>query len=171
MGTDRKGKSRLTPKQLKFIDAYIRLGTATEAAREAGYSPKYIEGNSWKLLKNKGVFEEYQRRLQLLKKEQIAAEDEILQFHTGVMRGEIHEEVINPVTGKHDELPAGLNIRQRSADALLKHMRNVPGELLTEEQKLRNEKLRAEVNTLNGTNKDDHIEITIRKKESRDGSQ
>ena len=44
-------------------------------------------------------------------------------------------------------------------------------ELLTEEQKLRNEKLRAEVNTLNGANKDDHIEITIRKKESRDGSQ
>ena len=44
-------------------------------------------------------------------------------------------------------------------------------ELLTEEQKLRNEKLRAEVNTLNGANKDDHIYITIRKKESRDGSQ
>lgn len=61
------------------------------------------------------------------------------------MRGEVMEEVINPVTGAHEWLPAGLNIRQKSADALLKHMQHVPAKLLTEEQKLRNEKLAAEI--------------------------
>lgn len=68
-----------------------------------------------------------------------------MRFHTGVMRGDVREEVINPVTGTHEELPAGLNIRQRSADALLKHMQHIPAKLLTEEQKLRNEKLAAEI--------------------------
>ena len=61
------------------------------------------------------------------------------------MRGDVMEEVINPVTGAHERLPAGLNIRQKSADALLKHMQHVPAKLLTEEQKLRNEKLAAEI--------------------------
>lgn len=140
-----KRKRQLTPRQLRFIDAYIRLGDATKAAREAGYSRKYIDTNARKILENTRVFEEYQRRLQALQKEQIASEDEILRFHTGVMRGDVMEEVINPVTGTHEELPAGLNIRQRSADALLKHMQHIPAKLLTEEQKLRNEKLAAEI--------------------------
>lgn len=141
----RKKKKRLTPRQLKFIDAYIRLGDATKAALEAGYTERYASTNTSKLLKNTNVFEEYQRRLQKLQKEQIASEDEILQFHTGIMRGDVKEEVINPVTGKHEELPAGLNIRQRSANALLKHMQHVPGKLLTDEQRLRNKKLEAEI--------------------------
>ena len=140
-----KRKRQLTPRQLRFIDAYIRLGDATKAAREAGYSRKYIDTNARKILENTRVFEEYQRRLQALQKEQIASEDEILRFHTGVMRGDVMEEVINPVTGAHEELPAGLNIRQKSADALLKHMQHIPAKLLTEEQKLRNEKLAAEI--------------------------
>lgn len=140
-----KRKRQLTPRQLRFIDAYIRLGDATKAAREAGYSRKYIDTNARKILENTRVFEEYQRRLQALQKEQIASEDEILRFHTGVMRGDVMEEVINPVTGAHEGLPAGLNIRQKSADALLKHMQHVPAKLLTEEQKLRNEKLAAEI--------------------------
>ena len=64
------------------------------------------------------------------------------------MRGDVREEVINPVTGEHAELPAGLNIRQRSA--LLKHMQHVPTWLLTDEQKLRNKKLEAEVRAATG---------------------
>ena len=44
-------------------------------------------------------------------------------------------------------------------------------DMATEEQKLRVDKLRAEVDALkNNQGKDDHIEITIRKKESRDGN-
>ena len=138
-------RKRLTPRQLKFIDAYIKTGNATQSAKDAGYSDKYIHTHASKLLQNATIFAEYRRRLQDLQKAQIASEDEILQFHTGVMRGKIKEEVINPVTGRHEEMPAGLNIRQRSADALLKHMQHVPGGLLTEEQKLKNKKLMAEI--------------------------
>ncbi len=136
---------RLTPRQLKFIDAYIRLGDATKAAREAGYSDKYTHTFANRILQKSAVFAEYQRRLRDMQKAQIASEEEILRFHTGVMRGEVKEEVINPVSGRHEEMPAGLNIRQRSADALLKHMQHVPGNLLTEEQKLKNRKLMAEI--------------------------
>ncbi len=95
-----KRKKQLTPRQLKFIDAYIRIGDATKAAREAGYSQKYIHTHASKMLQKATIFEEYQRRLQELKKEQIAGEDEVLRFHTGVMRGDVKEEVINPGYGQ-----------------------------------------------------------------------
>lgn len=157
-----KSKRPLTPRQLRFIDAYIRLGDATKAAREAGYSSKYIHTHASKMLQKATVFEEYQRRLHELQKEQIANEDEILRFHTGVMRGDVKEEVINPVTGKHEELPAGLNIRQRSADALLKHMQHVPTWLLTDEQKLRNKKLEAEVRAATGEDRSAGKEPLVR---------
>ena len=156
-----KSKRPLTPRQLRFIDAYIRLGDATKAAREAGYSRKYIDTNARKILENTRVFEEYQRRLQALQKAQIASEDEILQFHTGIMRGEVKEEIINPVTGRHEELPAGLNIRQRSADALLKHMQHVPGSLLTDEQKLKNAKLKAEIEQIQTDIEAAHDDVQI----------
>lgn len=152
---------RLTPRQLKFIDAYIRLGDATKAAREAGYSDKYTHTFANRILQKSAVFEAYQERLKELQKAQIASEDEILQFHTGIMRGEVKEEIINPVTGRHEELPAGLNIRQRSADALLKHMQHVPGSLLTDEQKLKNAKLKAEIEQIQTDIEAAHDDVQI----------
>mgnify|MGYP000264267381 CR=1 FL=1 len=151
----------MTPKQLRFIDAYIRLGNATQAAKEAGYNQKYIGPNATKILNSTNVFAEYRRRLEEMQKAQIASEDEILQFHTGIMRGEVKEEIINPVTGRHEELPAGLNIRQRSADALLKHMQHVPGSLLTDEQKLKNAKLKAEIEQIQTDIEAAHDDVQI----------
>lgn len=33
-------KDKLTPKQKKFCDEYLKLGNATQAAKNAGYSEK-----------------------------------------------------------------------------------------------------------------------------------
>ena len=152
---------KATPRQLTFVDEYIKCGNATEAARKAGYSEKYLNTHATKMLQNATIKDLYEKRLAELKTAHIASEREILEFHTGIIRGEIQEEVINPVTGEHESLPAGLNIRQRSADSLLKHMRHIPSDLLTEEQKLKNEKLRAEIEALRDEQEADEDNVLI----------
>ncbi|MCD8127729.1 MAG: terminase small subunit, partial [Clostridiales bacterium] len=42
----------MTERQRRFCDEYIISGNATQAAIEAGYSPKYANTNAAKLLQN-----------------------------------------------------------------------------------------------------------------------
>ena len=44
--------AKMTLKQKRFADEYIISGNATEAAVKAGYSSKYANTNTSKLLKN-----------------------------------------------------------------------------------------------------------------------
>ncbi len=46
---------KLTPKQQKFADEYIKSGNAYQAAIEAGYSRNYAKAQSSKLLENVGI--------------------------------------------------------------------------------------------------------------------
>ena len=46
---------KLTPRQQKFCEFYAASGNASEAARQAGYSEKYINTNTAKLLRNTAI--------------------------------------------------------------------------------------------------------------------
>ena len=52
----------LTPKQKAFADEYLKCGNATEAAKRAGYSGKYVGYNADKLLKNTKIAEYMSQR-------------------------------------------------------------------------------------------------------------
>ena len=78
----------LNERQRRFADEYIRLGNATQAARNAGYSENYALYRNDELLKNVKVKTYIDERLEKLKKKSIAEQDEILQFLTSVVRGE-----------------------------------------------------------------------------------
>jgi len=78
----------MNERQRRFADEYIRLGNATQAARNAGYSENYSLYRTSALLSNVKVKAYIDKRLDELKKESIAEQDEILQFLTSVMRGE-----------------------------------------------------------------------------------
>lgn len=78
----------MNERQRRFADEYIRLGNATQAARNAGYSENYSLYRNEELLKNVKVKAYIDKRLDKLKKESIAEQDEILQFLTSIMRGE-----------------------------------------------------------------------------------
>lgn len=85
-------KRRLTEKQKRFIDYYVILGNATEAAKKAGYSK-----NSAKQIGNENLTKlDYfiQKRLEELEDKRIAKADEVLKHLTSMMRGEIDEEVV-----------------------------------------------------------------------------
>lgn len=88
-----KKKRKLTVKQQKFADYYVELGNAEQAALKAGYSKNYARGQSYKLLANVGVKSYIEKRMEELKTERVADQQEILEFLTAVVRGEVAEPV------------------------------------------------------------------------------
>ena len=79
---------KLTVKQQRFADEYIRLGNITEAALNAGYSVKSARTSGQENMQNPAIKSYIDERLNELKKDSIAEQDEILQLLTGVLRGE-----------------------------------------------------------------------------------
>lgn len=83
---------KLTRKQQLFADEYIRTGNIYQSAISAGYSHNYANKNGSKMLGNVGIKSYIDARLEELKKESIAEQDEILQYLTSVMRGKMTDE-------------------------------------------------------------------------------
>jgi len=84
--------AKMTEKQRRFCDEYIRLGEVTQAAIIAGYSSKtaYVMGSE---NLTKPIIKTYiDKRLELLKKQSIAEQDEVLQYLTSVLRGQVKDE-------------------------------------------------------------------------------
>ena len=86
--------SKLTLKQKRFADEYIICGNATEAAIKAGYAKRSAQQvGSENLLKP--VIKSYiDKRLEELKSEKVADQQEVLEFLTSVMRGEKTEQTL-----------------------------------------------------------------------------
>lgn len=85
-------KRKLTEKQERFIDFYIELGNATEAARRSGYSERTAKQIGNENLTKLDYF--IKERLKKLEDARIAKADEVLKHLTAAMRGEIDEEVV-----------------------------------------------------------------------------
>ncbi len=76
-------------RQQRFIDKYLETGSGAEAAIYAGYSAKTASSRGCQLLKDVKVREEISKRLEESKKESIATGQEVMEYYTKVMRGEI----------------------------------------------------------------------------------
>lgn len=77
----RTNKHHLTDRQRRFADAYLELGNATRAAIEAGFAPAYAAN-----AKRQPAVQAYlaERRAQMP-----VQTSEVINFLTGVMRGQI----------------------------------------------------------------------------------
>ncbi|NRG43307.1 terminase small subunit [Bacillus sp. CRN 9] len=87
---------KITEKQKRFADEYIRTGNVSASYRVAYPNVKKENSASAagsRLLKNVNVKSYIDKRLVELKKATIAEQDEILQFLTSVMRGEMTEQI------------------------------------------------------------------------------
>jgi phage terminase small subunit len=84
---------KLTLKQKAFADYYIETGNATEAAIKAGYSKKTAKETGYENLTKPHIKAYIEERMAEKDKKRIASQDEILEFLTKVMRGEITEQV------------------------------------------------------------------------------
>jgi phage terminase small subunit len=117
--------TKLNLKQQAFVDEYIKTGTAYQSAIKAGYSEKYAKSSSHKLLENVGIKAEIDKRMEKLKKDAIADQDEILQYLTSVLRGEVTDQELIPIQvgrGQMDveelEKRSDTNARTKAAELL-----------------------------------------------------
>lgn len=83
----------LSIRQQRFADEYVICGNATDAAIAAGYSEKYAGQNADKLLKNTKISSYIESRLNEIQSPKIADQQEVMEFLTALMRGEVEETV------------------------------------------------------------------------------
>ncbi|WP_369974636.1 terminase small subunit [Paraliobacillus sp. X-1268] len=85
---------KLTGTQRRFADEYIITGNASKAARDVGYSEAYAKTHVYKLLENARVDSYIKERLEKLQSEKVADQQEVMEYLTSVLRGEVQDEVL-----------------------------------------------------------------------------
>lgn len=156
---------KLTEKQRRFIDYYIETGNASEAARRAGYSEKIANRIGTENLSKPVIKAAIDARLKELEDKRIAKAEEVLEFLTSTLRGELKEEQV--VVEGHGggvsrarivEVKASTRDRLEAAKSLLKRY---PMELDAKEQKLRLQKLEAEIEQVKAEADVTHEDVQI----------
>lgn len=138
---------KLTEKQKRFVDYYIETGNQTETARRAGYKQPQTQGAQ--TLGKLSVKAAIDARLKELEDKRIAKADEVLQFLTSTLRGEVNEErvvVEGTGEGRSDARVIKVQVSARDRlDAAKSLLKRYPIQLDAKEQKLRLQKLEAEI--------------------------
>lgn len=140
---------KLTEKQRRFVDYYVETGNASEAARRAGYSEKTAGWIGQENLQKPTIKAAVDARLKELEDKRIARADEVMQFLTSTLRGEVKEErvvVEGTGEGRSDariiKVQVSARDRLEAAKSLLKRY---PMQLDAKEQKLKLQKLENEI--------------------------
>ncbi len=89
---EREAKKHLTNKQINFALAYTESNNITQSAIKAGYSPKTASVQGCNLLKNIKVAEYIQAIMERLESDKIADIQEVMEYLTSVMRGEVKDQ-------------------------------------------------------------------------------
>lgn len=112
-------KHKLTVKQQKFCDEYIRSGNATEAALKAGYRSRtaYSIGNE--NLKKPELKKYIEEKIKEIESAKLATAQETLEYLTSVMRGEQTETVVT-AKGLYRNVEVSAKDRITAAKELLK---------------------------------------------------
>lgn len=85
-------KEKLTSKQKKFALEFLISGNITDAAKKAGYSERSARQIGSLNLTKPNVVEYMSEILSKTKSEEVATTEEVLEFLTSVMRGDIAEQ-------------------------------------------------------------------------------
>ena len=118
---------KLNTRQKAFCEYYVACGNATESAIKAGYKEKYAGVNADKLLKNTNVSKYIKKIMEEHANNRIAKAEEILEFLTATLRGEVTEEVVVGGFGKSATEKISKNVdlkdRLKAAELLGKRYR------------------------------------------------
>lgn len=128
----------MTPKQKKFCEYYIQSGNATDAARKAGYSEKTANRIASENLSKPDIAQYLAERIGCQDKKRVADANEVLEFYSAVMRGEVKDQF---------GLDASLTDRLKAGDSLMKRYAAA----------LSDEKTKAEIAKLRGEQKQQEV--------------
>jgi phage terminase small subunit len=102
-------KRKLTPKQQKFADEYIKSGNAADAARKAGYSKRSARSVGQENLTKLDIKEYIDEQMAEIASKRIMDATEAVELLTRIARGEEKETVISST-------PEGVYESQKEAD-------------------------------------------------------
>lgn len=85
-------KSTMTVKQKRFCEEYLISGNATQAAVAAGYSQRTARAIGTENLQKPYIRDYIQSRLHEMDEKSIAKADEVMEYLTAAMRGQVQEE-------------------------------------------------------------------------------
>lgn len=103
--------SPLTPKQKAFCEYYLESSNGAQSAIKAGYSEKTAVETASRLLTYHKIQEEISRLREGMRSENIASAQEVMEYFSKVMRGEIKDQF---------GLDAPLSERTKAAQELAK---------------------------------------------------
>lgn len=83
---------KLKPKELIFAEEWLKTTNATQSAIKAGYSARTAYSAGSRLLKKVDVKQYIDERLAEMKENSIADTDEVMQFLSSTMRGDIPDQ-------------------------------------------------------------------------------
>lgn len=104
---------KLTPKQKRFCEEYLKSGNATDAAKKAGYKEKAAHSVGAENLRKPAISAYIKRRMGEQEAALVADANEVLQFYSAVMRGEVKDQF---------GIDASLSDRLKAADSLAKRL-------------------------------------------------
>ena len=104
---------KLTPKQRRFCEEYLKSGNATEAAKKAGYKETSCRVIAAENLSKPAISAYIKRRMDEQEAALVADANEVLQFYSAVMRGEVKDQF---------GIDASLSDRLKAADSLSKRL-------------------------------------------------
>jgi phage terminase small subunit len=117
----------LTEKQLAFCEYYIECGNAAEAARRAGYSENTARSIGAENLTKPDISAYIEERLAEQRKKRVASADEVMEFFSAVMRGEVRDAF---------DLDPSLDVRIAAGKEIMKRYNAAADRNRTSEEKL-----------------------------------
>ncbi|MFL2069109.1 terminase small subunit [Leuconostoc mesenteroides] len=117
---------KLTPKQKKFADEYIKTGNATQSAIEAGYSKKTAQVIGAENLSKPMVKSYIEKCMAEIASNRVMSYTEAVELLTSIARGEEKETVVvaTPVSVEKVEKEADLKTRISALKEILKRYPN-----------------------------------------------
>ncbi|AAF66140.1 terminase small subunit, partial [Streptococcus phage Sfi11] len=136
----------LNQRQKLFVSEYIKLGNGTQAAINAGYSPKTSGAQAEKLLKKVEIKNSINAEIEKMHNENIMDAKEALSILSDIARGKRDEEIVmmNPVSGEVERVT-------RKADnntvikAITEILKRYPTTKQAEKLQLEIEKLKSQI--------------------------
>lgn len=116
MGRKRKKPDYLSEREFNCLELYIRYGNKRKAGEEAGYSKKTAATQATRLINGIKGQRYLEERLSNQDNEKIASSDEVMEYLTSVMRGEINDQF---------DLEPSLQERTKAATELAKRLIDV----------------------------------------------
>lgn len=144
---------KLTIKQKKFADEYIKTGNATQSAINAGYSKKTAGQVGAENLKKPYIKTYIDNRLKEIDSEKIVSQKEIMELLSSIARGESTEQTLIGVgEGKQEVIETRTTDKDRikAMDMLMKRFGMNYSDLDIEKQQTQIKKTKTEIEIMKG---------------------